>query len=96
MNTHDEFKYMVSAYYGIRELDSYELKEYILKEIEKKINDFVFNHPDSEFDYRKMAEYYEVEISFKTKLQDALLLLNQMKAPLDLIIFIKYRLNELK
>jgi 1,2-phenylacetyl-CoA epoxidase catalytic subunit len=96
MNTRDEFKYMAAAYYGIRELDTYELKEYILKEIEKKIRNFVVTHPDKEFDYKKMSEIYETEISFKTKLQDALLLLNQMKAPLDLIILIKHKLNELK
>ena len=37
----DEFKYLTGAYYGMKELDEYDLKEYILKDIENYIKDFV-------------------------------------------------------
>ena len=34
MTLEDQFKYFVSAYYGIIEMDDYDLKVYILKDIE--------------------------------------------------------------
>ena len=34
MDLKDEFKYLVGGYYGIREMDEYDLKIYVLKDIE--------------------------------------------------------------
>ena len=39
----DTFRYLVGAYYGICEMDEYDLKEYVLKDIEdfnKKIEEY--------------------------------------------------------
>ena len=39
MTLKDEFKYLVGGYYGIMEMDEYDLKVYVLKDIEKvKLN----------------------------------------------------------
>ena len=35
----DQFKYLVGGYFGIREMDEYELKVYILKEVEEYIKE---------------------------------------------------------
>ena len=41
MNNIDHFKYLVSAYFGVRLIDEYELKVYVLKDIEEYIKEYV-------------------------------------------------------
>ena len=36
----EQFKILVSGYYGITEMDEYDLKVYLLKDIENYIRDF--------------------------------------------------------
>ena len=46
MDLKDQYKYFVSAYYGIREMDEYDLKVYVLKDVENFIKygfNFQFN-----------------------------------------------------
>ena len=76
MTIEDVYRYMISGYFGVMEMDSYKLKEYVLADIKQYIKD---------------------NVPVKTKLQDALLVLNKMdNAPMDLILEIKHRLKTLK
>lgn len=94
MNIEDHFKYLIGAYYGVQAMDAYELKEYILKDIEDYVKAFIEDCPIE--NARDKAEKYENELSLKTKLQDALLVLNQIDAPLEIILLIKQRIKNLK
>ena len=53
MNLEDTFRYMVGAYFGICEMDEYDLKEYVLKDIEDYITQFISQNPIKNFDYEK-------------------------------------------
>lgn len=96
MNILDTFKYLVGAYYGIVEMDNYELKEYVLKDIENYIRDFVKDNYIENFDYGKEAERINDELELKTKLQDSLLVLPKVNAPMELILLVKARLKKLR
>ena len=93
----DVYRYMISGYFGVMEMDTYNLKEYVLKDIENYIRDFVKQNPSSNFDFVSEVEKIKDTVPVKTKLQDALLVLNKMdNAPMDLILDIKHRLKTLK
>mgnify|MGYP000004679220 CR=1 FL=1 len=94
MNIEDHFKYLVGAYYGVQTMDNYELKEYILKDIEDYIRSFIEECPIE--NTREKADNYESELALKTKLQDALLVLNQIDAPMEIILLIKQKIKNLK
>ena len=94
MELENQFRYMVGGYYGVLLMDEYPLKEYMLKEIEEYIRDFIEENPIDHFDYRKEAKKIKENVSDKTKLQDALLVLNKMNAPMDLVFMIKARLKK--
>ena len=96
MNFEDEFRLLVGGYYGVYEMDEYSLKIYVLKDIENYIKDFVMEYPIDNFDYRKEAEIISSNLSLKRKLQDSLLVLNKIKAPLELILLVKRRINDLR
>ncbi len=96
MNLEDEFKLLVSGYFGVMEMDEYKLKEYILKDIEEYIKNFVALSPIANYNYNEVAENIKDTVSLKVKLQDSLLTLRKIKAPLELILMIKGRLEELK
>ena len=76
MTLEEEFRLLVSGYYGIYEMDEYELKVYVLKEIENYIKEFVQEYKIP-YNYLQIAEEIERE-SLKTKLQDSLLVLNKI------------------
>lgn len=95
MTLEEEFRLLVSGYYGIYEMDEYKLKVYVLKDIENYIREFIKLYPLTNFPYQDIAQ--EVEKNpLKTKLQDSLLVLNKVKAPLELSLLIRNRLNEMK
>lgn len=96
MTLEDEFKYLVGGYYGVREMDNYDLKVYVLKDIEDYIKCFIKDNSILNFNYKKEAEKINDTMSLKTKLQDSLLVLNKMNASMDLIFLIKRRLEEIK
>ena len=96
MDLKDTFKYLVGGYYGISEMDEYETKEYILKDIEDYIKDFVKSNPIDNFDYESEAKKIEDTLSLKTKLQDSLLVLPKIDAPIDLVLLVKKRLKEIR
>ncbi len=95
MKLEDEFKYLVGGYYGVMEMDEYDLKVYVLKDIENYIRAFINENPIPEFDYKKEAEEIKDSMPLRTKLQDSLLVLYKIAAAMDLIFMIKRRLKEL-
>ena len=96
MDLKDEFKYLVSGYYGIMSMDNYDLKVYILKDIENYIKDFIEVNPIDGFDYKAEAEKYKDELPLMTKLQDSLLVLNKIDAPIELVLLVKAKIKKLK
>ena len=95
-NKIDTYRYLVGAYYGIREMDNYELKEYVLKDIEEYIDNYVKENYVNNFDYKEEARKVEKELSLKTKLQDALIVLPKVNASMELILLVKKRLKEIR
>lgn len=89
----DQFKYLVGGYFGVREIDEYDLKVYLLEEIENYIEEFISKNPIEGFNYREEASKIEKEMSLKTKLQDALIVLHKINAPMEIIFIIKSRLK---
>ena len=71
MNLKNQFKLLVLGYYGVLCLDEYDLKVYILKDIENYIRTFIEINPINDFDYKSEALNYEKKASKKAKLQDA-------------------------
>ena len=94
MELENQFRYMVGGYYGVLLMDEYPLKEYMLKEIEEYIRNFIEVNPIPNFDYKEEAKKVKEKVPDKTKLQDALLILNRMNAPMDLVFMIKERLKK--
>ena len=95
MDVKDEFKYLVGGYYGVREMDEYDLKVYVLKEIELYIRDYLENNKIDGLNYREEAQRIEQDMPLKTKLQDSLLVLNKFNAPTQLVMMIKKRLKKM-
>lgn len=96
MTLENEFKLLVSGYYGVVEMDEYKLKEYVLKDIEDYIKNFIALNPILNYDYYGIAEEIKEQVSIKTKLQDSLLVLRKVNGPLELILMIKAKLEEIK
>lgn len=96
MTFYDEFKYLVSGYYGISEMDEYELKVYVLKDLEKYIKDFVGLYAPKSFKYEEEFKKLENELSLKTKLQDSLLVLDKINAPIELMLMINKKLKDME
>lgn len=94
MELKNQYKLLVLGYYGMMYLDDYDLKVYILKDIEEYIKAFIKNNPIKDFDYKEMALKYESESSKKTKLQDTLIVLHKIKAPMEVILLVKKHLKE--
>ena len=94
MELENQYKLLVLGYYGMMYLDDYDLKVYILKDIEEYIKAFIKNNPIKAFDYKEMALKYESESSKKTKLQDTLIVLHKIKAPMEVILLVKKHLKE--
>lgn len=95
MDLKDQFKYFVSGYFGVREMDEYDLKVYVLKDIENYIKDFIEVNPIDNYEYKKVSEEIEKETPLKTKLQDALLVLNKINGPIELILLIKKKIKKI-
>ena len=96
MELENTFRYLVGGYYGVALMDEYPLKEYILKDIENYIRDFVDQNPIPDFLYQEEAMKVKDKTSDKRKLQDALLVLNKMNGPMDLVFLIKDKLKVYK
>ena len=87
MTLEEEFRLLVSGYYGVSEIDEYTSKVYVLKDIEDYIRSFIQLYPIP-IDYYKIADELE-------KLP-ALLILPKVKGSMELTLLIRARLNEMK
>ncbi len=96
MSIIDQYRCLIEAYYGVQEMDEYDLKVYILKEIEEYIRNFVSEYKDTNFDYKKEAEYIKDNVSLITKLQSSLIVLNKINVPMELILLIKRKIKKIK
>ena len=96
MNIEDELKYLIAGYLCIKEMDEYDLKVYVLEEVEKYIKSYIDENFTYSFNYKKRVESINDELSLKTKLQDSLLVLNKTNGPMELVYLIKKRLRKMK
>ncbi len=92
----DIFRYLVGAYYGVREMDEFATKEYILNDIEKYIRDFISSNDLNDINLKEESSDVEDNVPLKNKLQDALIVLPKVEAPLELILLIKKRLKSIR
>lgn len=90
----NEFKTYVGAYYGVNSMDEYDLKVYVLKEIEQDIKDFILVNDLDKNECLLLAKEVEEKVPLKTKLQDSLLILYKMNASMELIFMIKNKLKK--
>lgn len=96
MNEQDTFKCYIEGYYGIRSLDEYNLKEYVLKDIEEHIRNFVKTKHIPNYNYYEIAEGIDKNISLIQKLQSSLIVLREIESPIELNLLIKRKITELK
>jgi hypothetical protein len=96
MDLKDQFRYLVGGYFGITYMDEYPLKEYVLKDIENYIRDFIEINPIDDFDYLLESEKVKDEVSVLVKLQDSLLVLNKINADMDLVLLVKRKIKSMK
>jgi len=94
MTLEDEYKLLVESYYGINEIDEYVLKEYMLKEVNKLIDNF--NKMYSIDNDNKLREYIKENIDVKRKLQSSLITLNNINGPMELILLIREKIKNLQ
>ena len=82
----NQFKLLVGGYFGVLELDNYDLKVYILKDIEEYIRNFIIQtfYVILLFftNYKEKALEYKDSLALKTKVQDALIVLHKIEAPM--------------
>jgi len=90
----NQYRYLVGGYYGVSLMDEYSLKEYVLKDIENYIRNFIEVNPIDNYDYKAEAEDIKDNVSEKVKLQDALLVLNKINASMDLVFLVKEKLKK--
>lgn len=95
MELEDQFRCLVGGYYGIASLDEYDLKLYVLKDIEEYIRDFIKTNPIDCFDYKYEANKVLEGVSDIIKLQDALIVLHKIDTPIELVLLVKSKLKEL-
>jgi len=96
MEFDDPYKYMISGYYGIELLEEYKDRLYLLKDIKKYINNYLEDNRIDGFDYESLNREIEKNTSEIDKLQDALLLLNDINGPMEVSIIIRQKLDDLK
>ncbi len=94
MELENQFRYLVGGYYGVSLMDEYSLKEFVMDDIKKYIIDFIEVNPIEGYDYKREANDVKDNVSEKVKLQDALLVLNKINGPMDLVFMIKKRLKK--
>lgn len=95
MTIKDIFRYLVGAYYGMCEMDEYDLKEYVLNDIENYIREFVKENNKKNINFYFEAEDVNKNVSLKGKLQDCLIVLPKVNASLELILLVKKKLKKI-
>ncbi len=92
----DDIKYMCSGFIGIKTLDEYPRKVYVLSDARNYIMEYVKDSNFIDFDFDDFCYQMEREYTHLEHLQDALLLLNRINGPMDLVLLIKPKIAELK
>ncbi len=87
------YRMIVSAYYGMQMMDEYDLKVYVLKNIDDYRKSFIKEN-NLKLDFAKEEELVE-ERTTKSKLQDTLIVLNKINASMEIIHLVKERLNRI-
>lgn len=93
MKLEELYRMYCSCYFGVREMDEYGSKEFVLKKVSDYIKEFVEENPIVDFNYEEEARIVEDTWVLKTKLQDSLIVLPKITDNIDLILMIKERLN---
>lgn len=91
----DVYKYMIGGYYGVSLVDEFDLKVYVLKEIEEYIDDWLKSNDLGDINIEEINNDVLENKSEVEKLQDAMLVLHQIDGPLDLILIINQRIMKL-
>ena len=94
MELEDQYRILIGGYYGIALMDSYPLKEYILNDIKKYTEEYMLENPLKDFNYIDESNRIKDKTPKKRKLQDALLVLNMINGPMDLVFMIKDELKK--
>ena len=94
MDLLDVYKYLIGGYYGVSLIDEYDLKVYVLKDIEKYINDWLESNDLGDVNIEEINNEVN-NLDEVEKLQDAMLVLHQIDGPLDLILIINQRIMKL-
>lgn len=90
----NEYRLLIGAYYGVQAMDGYDLKVYVLKDIQTEQQKFLTEHPLlKDFDFETESQKIQSQ-KLKNKLQDALIVLNRMDASRELIHMIRVKLRE--
>ena len=84
---------IVSAYLGMQMMDEYDLKVYVLKNIDDYRKNFIKEN-NLKLDFTKEDELVEGRTT-KSKLQDTLIVLNKINASMEIIHLVKERLNRI-
>lgn len=92
----DPYNYMMSGYYGIELLDEYKDKQYLLKEVRNYINAYLEDNRIPDVDYEEINRKIEQNNTEIDKLQDALIVLNDIDAPMEASIIIRQKISDLK
>ena len=81
---------IISAYLGILSLDEYELRAYILKELDGYLYNYIFENK-LDINIESIKEMLKKN-TLRSKLEDSLLILNDIDGPMDLKILIKRKI----
>ncbi len=95
MTPEDDFRMLVGAYFGMREMDEYELQSFVLNNLQKYIKDYIEENPIKNFDYYKEADIIKDKVELKIKLQDCLIVLPKINVSMELILLIKKKILEI-
>lgn len=95
MTLEDQYRMLVGAYYGVREMDEHELRIFILQDIENYIKDFIKVNPILNFNYKEEAEKVNNNLSLKRKLQDTLRVLPMVDAPLEFVLLVQKKIRKI-
>lgn len=97
MNSLEEkYKTMFGAYLGMTLMDEYDLKPYILNDIEKYIKDFIKEYPLPNFNYQEFMMMVDKEESNIVKLQDLQRIGIVLEFDTELKYIIKQKIKEIR
>ena len=94
MTLEEIYRMLYSGYLGVAEMDEYKSKEYVLEDIEKLIKEHIKTYCLDYLDFDKINDELEKQ-DLVRKLQDAILVLNEINGPLELKLLIRGKLKEL-